>query len=88
LLFNDMDEEFEAQHGVIFGDQRIVYRLQLFSYLTLKYQHLLDEHQLKLYAENLPKIFEHRPKIFDFNEFAAAAMHSAGIPVDIHKNLV
>lgn len=88
LRFNDMDEEFETQHGVIFGDQRPVYRLQLFSYLVLMYRDCISRDQLSVYAKKLPEILEHRPKIFDFREFASEAMTRAGIPVDTINKIV
>jgi hypothetical protein len=88
LRFNNMDEEFETQHDVIFGDHRPVYKLQLFSYLVLRYRDLLSSGQLSAYAKKLPEILEHRPKIFDFTEFADAAMERAGIPVDKRQEII
>lgn len=82
LLFNDMNEEFETDCGVVFGDPRPVYKLQLFSYLVLKYKDQLTPDQLAAYAHKLPEVLDHRPKIFDFDEFAEEAMKRSGIPVD------
>lgn len=88
LLFNDMDEKFETDCGVIFGDKRPVYRLQLFSYFVLKYKEKLSQDQLSAFANKLPEIMDCRPKIFDFDEFAEEAMNRAGIPVDTINKIV
>lgn len=88
LLFNDMSEDFETENGVLFETQRESYKIQLFAYLTNKYSADLDPNSLTKYAKELPLVYTGSKRIFDLDDFAAAAMTSAGISVDIINKIV
>ena len=88
MLFNSISEEFETAHGVLYETKRIAYKIQLYVYLVQRYGETLSRHQKRLFAEALPEIHNRKVKVYGIDDFAAAAMELAGLPLDIINSLV